>query len=83
MPGLHEYLYGIRPSGVLVYGINQEPACFQVFMFRVFFHADEYPIYRIELLLVNGIMRINRPINLLTMFFHHSHSGYKTKLLWS
>ena len=24
MPGLHEYLYGIRPSDVLVLGTNQE-----------------------------------------------------------
>ena len=31
MPGLHEYLYGIRPSDVLVLGTNQERNRIQVF----------------------------------------------------
>ncbi len=46
MPGLHEYLYGIRPSDVLVLGTNQEQKRIQVF--RVYVdrpHAECCDLY--------------------------------------
>ena len=50
MPGLHEYLYGIRPSDVLVLGTNQEPNRIQVFRVCMFsIHAVMIrPLFIIE-----------------------------------
>jgi hypothetical protein len=47
MPGLHEYLYGIRPSDVLVLGTNQEQNRIQVFRVCVLYriHAECYDLY--------------------------------------
>jgi hypothetical protein len=61
MPGLHEYLYGIRPSDVLVLGTNQEQKRIQVFRVCVvsYIHADVlWPLFIIEntQTLAQGIM---------------------------
>jgi hypothetical protein len=46
MSGLHEYLYGIRPSDVLVLDTNQEQNCIQVFRVCVNrTHAECYDLY--------------------------------------